>query len=122
MKYTKAKEYDSDFDINLLQHCLDTLIDIKIPTNIRYQISLILGSLRNDKITSFLTKFLTRISREEFLEVYSMATMQTKKAEEFLKSNVNIKGIDNIFRELNQEVHKYCRWLISKRFLVFQMV
>ena len=61
---------DSHFEINLLQYCLNLLDDIELSPIGRYKISLILASLQNEKISSFLASFLTKIGRKKFMELY----------------------------------------------------
>ena len=104
----KGKGNDSNFDINLLQHCLDKLSETEITSNLRFRTSLILASLQNADITIFLTSFLTKISREEFEHLYLMATINIEKTEDFLKSNIETKGVTDLFRQFlipkNKEV------------------
>ena len=75
---------DSHFEINLLQHCLNLLNNIEMSPDVRYQTSLILTSLQNEKITSFLTTFLTQISREKYMELYYESTTDIRNTEKLL--------------------------------------
>ena len=95
----KGKGNDSHFDINLLQHCLEKLNETEITSNLRFRTSLILASLQNADITIFLTSFLTKISREEFEHLYLMATIDIEKTEEFLKLNIDTRGMNNLFKQ-----------------------
>ena len=99
---------DSHFEINLLQHCLNLLNNIEMSPDVRYQTSLILTSLQNEKITSFLTTFLTQISREKYMELYYESTTDIRNTEKFLKSNIKTQGINDLFRDFlipkNKEV------------------
>ena len=117
MNYNKAKGKgnDSHFDINLLQHCFNILNETEMPPNIRYRTSLILSSLENEDITSFLTTFLTKLSREQFMFISYMVTVNIEKTEEFLKSNIKTDGMNDLFRQFlvrkNKEVlmfHRNC--------------
>ena len=90
---------DSHFEINLLQHCLNLLNNIEMSPDVRYQTSLILTSLQNEKITSFLTTFLTQISREKYMELYYESTTDIRNTEKFLKSNIKTQGINDLFRD-----------------------
>ena len=101
MNYNKAKGegHDSHFDINLLQHCLDILNETSMATELRYRTSLVLASLGNEQIISFLTIFLTKISFEEFGRLSLMATTDIEKTEEFLKSNIITNGMNDLLRQ-----------------------
>ena len=76
--------------------------------DIRYRTSVILASLENEDITSFLTTFLTKMSRDQFMQISYMATIDIEKTEKFLKSNINTDGMSNLFRQFlipkNKEV------------------
>jgi hypothetical protein len=98
-KTAKGTAKESQFEINLLHHCLDLLNNIEMASDVRYQTSLIFASLQNEEITSFLTKFLTQISREEFMRLNYMAIIDIVKTEEFLKSNIKTDGLGNLFRD-----------------------
>ena len=109
MKYRIEKANDSDFDINLLQHCLDILNETDMPSNIRYRTSLILAGLQNEYITTFLITFLPKMSLEEFMQISFMATTNIERTEEFLRSNIKaVEGMTNAFRQFlvpkNKEV------------------
>ena len=104
----QGKGKNSHFDINLLKHCFNVLNKIEMTPNIRYRTSLILASLQNLDTTAFLTTFLTKISRVEFLQLYTMATIDIEKSKEFLKSNIKTDGMSNLFEQFlvpkNKEV------------------
>ena len=101
MNYNKAKGSgnDSHFEINLLQHFFRVLNKAEMSSEIRYRTSLILASLENEQINTFLTTFLTKISYEELMELCCMATVDIQTTEEFLKSNIETDAIKNIFRD-----------------------
>ena len=75
MNYIKAKGNgkDSHFEMNLLHYVFSVLNEAEISAEIRYQASLILASLQDEEITSFLTQF--------------------------LKSNIDTKGINDLLRD-----------------------
>ena len=95
----KGNGKDSHFEINLLQHCFDILNEAEISPNVRYRTSLVLSSLEKEEIGSFLATFLTKISREEFGQLHLMATTDFGKTEEFLKSNINTDGMNDLYRD-----------------------
>ena len=109
-RIAKGKGYDSHFDINLLQHCYDILNETKMSSQLRYRTSLILAGLGNEDITTFLTTFLTKMSREEYIQASFMAAYDIEKTEEFLKSNIKTDGMNNLFKQFlvpkNKEVPK----------------
>ena len=95
----RGKGNDSLFEINLIQHCLDVLNHAAMTPDVRYQTALILASLENKEIDSFLTTFLTKMSIEQFTKLHCMATIDIQKTEEFLKSNIRIGGLNDLFRD-----------------------
>ena len=128
MNENKVKGFgrDSHFEINLLQHCLNLLNETELTPNVRYQTSLILASLQNEEITSFLIEFLTKISLEEFMRLHFMATTDFEKTEEFLKSNIKTDGINDLFRDFlvpkNNEVFLLYGYLVSNGYSVHSNV
>ena len=95
----KGKGNDSHFEINLLKFCFDILDQTEILPDVRYQTSLILAALANEEVNSFLTKFLTKMSVKEFTKLCFMAQFDIQKTEEFLKANINTKGINDLLRD-----------------------
>ena len=85
--------------MNLLQYCFSILNEAEISAEVRYQASLILASLQDEEVTSFLTQFLTKMSLEEFMRLSFMAMSDIGKTEEFLKSNIDTKGINDLLRD-----------------------
>ena len=102
----KGNGKDSHFDINLLKHCFDILNETEMTPDIRYRTSIILASLENEDITSFLATFLTKMSRDQFMQISYMAAYDIEKTEKYLKSNIKIDGINNVFRDFLVEKNK----------------
>ena len=110
----KGNKQDSKFEINLLDRCLECLQNLGMPPNVRYIASLVLSNLKSDQINSFLSKFITQMTFEEFATQSFMATQDIEKTEKYLSSLIDFVDKDKIFREFiipkNNEVVQTKSW------------
>ena len=95
----KGNGKDSKFEINLLDRCLKSLQKTAMSSNVRYITSLVLSNLKSDQLKSFLPKFITQMTFEEFATQSFMATHDIDKTEEHLLFLFDFVDKDNIFRE-----------------------
>ena len=65
-----------------------------------------------------LTSFLTKISREEFERLYLMATIDIEKTEEFLKSNIDTHGINNLFKQFLIPKYKEVLFILKQLHII----
>ena len=72
----------SNFEIDLLNHCFEILMNFELEDEIIYRIAVFLANIQSDTIDTFLTRFIKRLTEQKFITAVNKATKfldETKK-------------------------------------------